>query len=79
MSLLDSFTLDPAAWNVWVAARTDGVFGSGTLADPYNGSTSASFDRAMNLVARQGQNILVHLGPGVFETRGYSDQDSSVG
>jgi hypothetical protein len=39
MSLLDSLLLEPYRVNVWVAARTDGVAGSGTLSDPYDGST----------------------------------------
>jgi hypothetical protein len=79
MSLLDALFLDPSALNVWVAARTDGVLGSGTLADPYNGSTVDSFDRVMNLIAQFPQSRHVHLGPGVFETRGYSDQASDAG
>jgi len=38
MSLLDSLLLDPARLDVWIALRTDGVKGSGTESDPYNGS-----------------------------------------
>src|SRR5256885_2163037 len=38
MSLLDSLLLDPARLDVWIAARTDGVKGSGTEGDPYDGS-----------------------------------------
>ena len=38
MSLLSAFLVESAPLNVWVAARNDGVSGSGTLADPFNGS-----------------------------------------
>ena len=40
MSLLDALLLDPARINVWISYRTDGVAGSGTQNDPYDGSTS---------------------------------------
>ena len=39
MSLLDALLLDPAPFDTWVAYRQDGVKGSGTLNDPWNGST----------------------------------------
>src|SRR6266568_8337825 len=39
MSLLDSLlVLDAPKLDVWIAVRTDGVKGSGTESDPYNGS-----------------------------------------
>jgi hypothetical protein len=41
MSLMDEFLLDPYPLDVWIAARTDGVIGSGTEDDPYNGSTAS--------------------------------------
>jgi hypothetical protein len=41
MSLMDEFLLDPYPLDVWIAARTDGVLGSGTEDDPYNGSTAS--------------------------------------
>ena len=44
MSLLDSFLLDPAPFEVWIAVRTDGVRGSGTASDPYNGTPSLKVD-----------------------------------
>src|SRR5262245_17862994 len=40
MALLDALLLDPSKINVWLAYRTDGVKGSGTQNDPYDGSTS---------------------------------------
>ena len=39
MSLLDALFLDPAAFDTWLAYRQDGVKGSGTLNDPWNGGT----------------------------------------
>src|SRR5436190_12186506 len=39
MSLSDAFLLDPFAFEVWVTRRTDGVLGSGTEDDPFDGST----------------------------------------
>ena len=48
MSLLDALLLDPAPFNVWIALRTDGLKGSGTASDPYDGSTAARFDARMS-------------------------------
>ncbi len=38
MSLMDAFLLDPAPLDVWIAARTDGIVGSGTEEDPFDGT-----------------------------------------
>jgi hypothetical protein len=72
MSLLDALFLDPHRdrRDVWIAARTDGIAGSGTLRDPYNGSTPARFDAIMRSLPA---NTRVALGSGTFLTRGYSD------
>ncbi len=70
MSLLDSLLLDPHRFNVWVAARTDGIKGSGTITDPYDGSTAAKFDTLMNSLA---EFTCVNLGPGLFLTQGCAD------
>ncbi len=48
MSLLDALLLDSYRMNLWVAYRTDGVTGSGTQSDPFDGSTQAKFDGLMN-------------------------------
>ena len=40
MSLFDALLLDPYRINVWIAYRTDGVKGTGTQADPWDGSTN---------------------------------------
>jgi hypothetical protein len=53
---------------VWIAVRSDGLPGSGTKADPYDGSTAAKFDVLMNGF-RATSNLGVHLiGPGPFRT-----------
>ena len=60
MSLLDALLLDPAPFNVWIAFRTDGIKGSGTASDPYDGSMDLPVEQplanrretvAMNLVS----------------------------
>lgn len=70
MSLLDALLLDPPRINTWIADRNDGIAGSGTQMDPYDGSTLAKFDAVMSTV---GEFTCVHLGPGEFETAGYYD------
>src|SRR6266545_7977103 len=41
MSLLDALLLDPQKLDVWIALRNDGVKGTGTEEDPYDGSVRA--------------------------------------
>jgi hypothetical protein len=69
MSLLDAFLLDPAPFEVWIAKRTDGITGTGTASDPWDGSTQAKFDARMSELP---ENTCVHLGPGTFLTQGYA-------
>jgi len=53
---------------VWIAIRTDGLPGTGTQLDPYNGSTAAKFDALMSSF-RYTPNLGIHLvGPGPFRT-----------
>src|SRR6266480_3953398 len=70
MSLLDALLLDPYRINVWIAYRTDGVKGTGTQNDPYDGSTATKFDAVMNGLFA---NTRIHFGPGTFQTNGYAD------
>ncbi len=49
MELLDAFLLDAASLNLWIAARTDGVVGTGTAQDPYNGTTRQTKPIAITL------------------------------
>jgi len=39
VSLIDALLLEPSPLDVWIAVRTDGLKGSGTQSDPYDGST----------------------------------------
>lgn len=71
MSLLDALLLTPHPFNVWIARRTDGIKGSGTASDPYDGSTQAKLDAIMSGFSSQS-NMTIHLGPGEFETNGYN-------
>ena len=54
------------ARNVWVTLRRDNLAGSGSQHDPFNGS-GEKFDVVM---ARTKPGTHIHLGPGVFLTRG---------
>jgi len=60
MPLLDALLLDPARINVWIAYRTDGIKGTGTQNDPWDGSTAAKFDAVMSSLSI---NTTVFLGP----------------
>ena len=68
MGLTDALLLDPYPFEIWIAQRSDGQKGSGTLNDPYDGSTAAKFDGIMNGLPGP---TCVHLGPGEFQTAGY--------
>ena len=90
MSLFDALLLDPHPFNVWIAYRTDGVKGSGTASDPYDGSSQGKFDLIMSNLAAWYPNarLRVHLGPSPrttnneaipFETKGYSPDQPTGG
>jgi hypothetical protein len=59
MSLLDALLLEPRVEprEVWIARRTDGLKGSGTLDDPYDGSTRQSPPVLVSRVDRTGANF----------------------
>ena len=53
---------------VWISMRSDGLAGSGTQADPFDGGTAPKFDALMNGY-RSTINFAVHLvGAGPFRT-----------
>jgi len=59
MPLTDSFLLDPLApprVGVWIALRTDGARGSGTEADPYDGSLRSNPVLTVSTITRSGPN-----------------------
>jgi hypothetical protein len=74
VSILDALLLDPYRIFVWVAYRTDGVAGSGTQNDPYDGSTATKLDTILNNLAA---NTRIHFGPGTFQINGYQDGATS--
>lgn len=83
MALLGAMLLEGVRVNFWVAARTDGVAGSGSQAAPFNGAQGHFDDVMVKILALvQAQTpplaVTVHLGPGEFETKGYrSDYEPS--
>jgi hypothetical protein len=54
---------------IWLAIRTDGMLGTGIPSDPYDASSPSLFDTLMD---NFGNNTTVHLGPGIYQTRGYA-------
>ena len=61
MSLLDALLLDPVRINVWVACRTDGILGSGTQNDPYDGSSLLKFDEIMRKLSEDEEKTCVNV------------------
>ncbi len=57
-------TPTPSA-GVWIAPRSDGRDGSGTQADPYNGSTPAKLASLVN--NQLGTNVIIHFAPGDYK------------
>jgi hypothetical protein len=55
---------------IFVAIRTDGVIGAGTIEDPYNGSTDDLLDALLRDITKVPTNMTVRFGPGTFQTKG---------
>lgn len=70
MSLAEAMLLDPSPFECWVAARTDGIMGSGTIDDPWNGSTAALFDSRMTALSSLNTPVTVHWEQVFFTLRG---------
>lgn len=62
--------------DVYIAFRTDGIAGNGTINSPYDGSTQAKFDACMGAV---GTNTVIHIGPGTFQTIGGNNYSVKAG
>ncbi|HXT39213.1 MAG TPA: hypothetical protein VN887_04230, partial [Candidatus Angelobacter sp.] len=71
MSLLDALLLDPYRINVWIAYRTDGVKGSGTEEDPYNGSPRYESAISVSGLTSSGREATATTGG----NHGFSDGD----
>jgi hypothetical protein len=65
--ILVSNTSASAANEFWVAPRTDGLAGTGTITDPYDGSTQTKFDTVMSSLT-SNSNIAIHLLPGSYQS-----------
>jgi len=72
MALHDALLLDPAPFEAWIAKRTDGIAGSGTFNDPWDGSTTTRLDSILSQLPGNAP-MMIHLGPGTFTTKGYTD------
>jgi hypothetical protein len=57
MSLMDALLLDPFEMEVWVTPRTDGVLGSGTEDDPFDGTLYST--PALTVTGITGTNSLI--------------------
>lgn len=71
----DSATLATPKKEIWLAIRNDvpldwpaeDMFGSGSSGNPFDASTAERFDAILKVAE---SNSFVHLGPGIFRTRG---------
>jgi hypothetical protein len=53
---------------IYLAVRTDGIAGTGTLSDPFNASTAAKYD---HLLATHPRNTVYRYAPGTYKTTGW--------
>jgi hypothetical protein len=65
MRLSDALFLEPAALNMWIAARTDGLAGSGTAHDPFNGATrqEAKLEIGLSYLNESPQEARINTAP----------------
>lgn len=76
MPLTDALLLDPCPFDKFLAIRNDGLAGTGTIDDPLSANTPERFDAIMSSIQPL---TVVHLGPGMFQTRGYYDGGAFTG
>jgi hypothetical protein len=80
LAALASAAAAAATHEVWIAARSDGRDGSGSQADPRDGSTAEKFDGILAHYRRaQATNLTIRLWPGVYRTRGDAAWTLSTG
>jgi hypothetical protein len=65
--LMQTFVAASTNATIYISTRTDRLPGSGTAADPFNGSTEPLFDALMNSIA---PNTTIDLSAGTFLTNG---------
>ena len=68
LSGLVGLAADRPAREVWIALRSDGTPGTGTVTDPFDGSSVEKLNAlfADKFIKEYGDNLTIHLGPGVF-------------
>jgi len=65
---------------IFIAYRSDSKSGTGSAADPFDGSTAQRFDTLLRTRSENGvTNLVVCIGPGTFETEGEHDYVIGVG
>jgi hypothetical protein len=69
--LIDALLLDPYPFEVWVAYRTDGIKGTGTLNDPFDGSPKLDTARSVALLSNSGQEATATMS----SAHGYGNGD----
>ena len=74
LSLLKSEAEFATDRDVWIVRRTDGRVGSGTAADPFDGSTSEKLDPILRRVF-EIDGVRIHFGRGTFLTRSVLAKD----
>ena len=77
MSLADALLLDSVTFNVWVALRTDGISGSGTPGDPFNGSVRRELGIPLVLTRGVADTREATANTGSFDilARGFAEGD----
>ena len=66
MALIDSLLLEPSPFEVWVAYRTDRQKGTGTIADPFDGSPEHGSQLPIQALGNTGQEASVTNSPHTF-------------
>jgi hypothetical protein len=67
LAFLTLCVISASASTVYIAVRTDGLPGSGTQADPFDGSTEPKFDALLNGF---GTNTTINISAGTYLTNG---------
>ena len=62
MGLSDSFLIEPAKTNIWIALRTDHNCGEGTASNPYNGDVNFGSGILVTLPSVPGLEIIADTG-----------------
>jgi hypothetical protein len=71
----------PAGYTrIFIAERTDGKVGTGSVSDPYDGSSAEKLDTLLRGRSESGvANLIICIGPGTFQTEGTGDYVIGLG